>query len=157
VDQWDDLTFLNQAKVCVSGQITRAALILLGKDEAEHFLSPGLARITCVLEDAHGVEKDYQHFGPPMLLNVGAAFAKVRTLTYRYLSSTPLFPSEVTKYDEWVVREALHNCVAHQELTSPSPSLSLPGTATWFWCSFRTRPRRKTQCQNCFQCEGKQI
>jgi ATP-dependent DNA helicase RecG len=35
IDQWDDLTFLNKAKVCIKGQITRTAILLLGKAEAQ--------------------------------------------------------------------------------------------------------------------------
>jgi len=65
--QWDDDTFLNKAKICISGRITRTAIILLGKNEAEHFLSPAIARITWLLKDANNVDKDYAHFGPPLL------------------------------------------------------------------------------------------
>lgn len=115
VDQWDDLTFLNKAKVCLNGRITRTAVILLGKNEVEHYLEPGIARITWVLRDEHGVEKDYNHFGPPLLQAVGQMFAKVRNLTYRYLPDASLFPTEVTQYDPWVMRETLHNCIAHQD------------------------------------------
>lgn len=43
VAEWDDLTFLNKAKLCIRGKITRTAIILLGKPEAEHFLGTGLA------------------------------------------------------------------------------------------------------------------
>jgi ATP-dependent DNA helicase RecG len=39
----------------------------------------------------------------------------VRNLTYRHLPSATLFPAEVKQYDEWVVRETLHNCIAHQD------------------------------------------
>jgi len=115
VDQWDELTFLNKAKVCVGGRITRTAVILLGKNESEHYLSPGIARITWVLKDEQGTEKDYQHFGPPLILAVDQVFAKVRNLTYRYLPDASLFPTEVTQYDPWVIRETLHNCIAHQD------------------------------------------
>jgi ATP-dependent DNA helicase RecG len=115
VDQWDVLTFLNKAKVCISGRITRAAIILLGKNEAEHYLSPGIAGITWVLKDEHGIEKDYEHFGPPLILAVDQVFAKVRNLTYRYLPNASLFPTEITQYDPWVIRETLHNCIAHQD------------------------------------------
>jgi ATP-dependent DNA helicase RecG len=114
VDSWDYVTFLNKAKVCINGRITRSAIILLGKNEAEHFLSPGIARITWVLKDEHGVEKDYQHFGPPLLLAVDQVFAKIRNLTYRYLPDASLFPTEITQYDPWVIRETLHNCIAHE-------------------------------------------
>ena len=31
------------------------------------------------------------------------------------MSGETLFPLEVTQYDSWVIREALHNCIAHQD------------------------------------------
>lgn len=115
VGGWDDVTFLNKAKVCVNGQVTRTAILLLGRNEAEHFLSPAVARISWVLKDEHGIEKDYQHFGPPLILAVDGVFARIRNLTYRYLPDATLFPTEVTQYDPWVLRETLHNCIAHQD------------------------------------------
>ena len=33
----------------------------------------------------------------------------------RALPSGTLFPKEITQYDPWVIREALHNCIAHQD------------------------------------------
>jgi ATP-dependent DNA helicase RecG len=92
VDGWDDITFLNKAKVAIQGKITRTAIILLGKDESEHFLSPSVAKITWVLKDEHNVDKDYEHSGPPFLLNVEAVYAKIRNLKYRYLLDSSLFP-----------------------------------------------------------------
>lgn len=115
VDGWDDITFLNKAKVTIQSKITRAAIILLGKDESEHFLSPSVATITWVLKDEKNIEKDYEHFGPSFLLNMEAAYAKIRNLKYRYLLNSSLFPTEVTKYEPWVIREVLNNCIAHQD------------------------------------------
>jgi len=117
VEKWDDITFLNKAKICISGQITRTAIILLGRSEAEHFLSPAIARITWVLRNSDGMEKDYQHFGPPLILAVDQVFAKIRNLTYRYLPDMSLFPTEISQYDPWVIRETLHNAIAHQDYT----------------------------------------
>jgi len=115
IHQWDDTTFLNKAKVCIAGRITRAAIILLGKNEAEHFLSPAIARITWLLRDAEKIDKDYAHFGPPLLLAVNHVFSKIRNLIYRYLPNGQLFPIEISQYDSWVIRESLHNCIAHQD------------------------------------------
>ncbi len=115
VDKWDDITFLNKAKVTIQGKITRTAIILLGKDESEHFITPSIAKITWVLKDEHNIEKDYEHFGPPFLLNVDNVYSKIRNLKYRYLLNDSLFPTEVTKYEPWVMREVLHNCIAHQD------------------------------------------
>ncbi len=115
IDKWNDITFLNKAKVTIQGKITRTAIILLGKDESEHFMSPSIAKITWVLKDEHNIEKDYEHFGPPFLLNVDNLYSKIRNLRYRYLLNDSLFPTEVTKYEPWVMREVLHNCIAHQD------------------------------------------
>lgn len=113
-DKWDDITFLNKAKLLRQGKITRAALVLLGREESEHLLIPAHAKITWVLKDDKGREKDYAHFGPPFILNVEKVLSKIRNLNYRYLPDGTLFPIEITQYDPWVIREALHNCVAHQ-------------------------------------------
>ncbi|WP_372365127.1 helix-turn-helix domain-containing protein [Candidatus Uabimicrobium sp. HlEnr_7] len=37
VDNWDDMTFLNKAKLCISGKITHTALLLLGKEESTSY------------------------------------------------------------------------------------------------------------------------
>lgn len=115
LDQWDDLTFLNKANVCISGQLTHAALLLLGKEESGHFLSPAIAQLSWVLRNDQGIEKDYEHFGLPLILAVDRIFAKLRILTYRYMPNASLFPIEVTQYDTWVIRESLHNAIAHQD------------------------------------------
>ncbi|MEW6378996.1 MAG: RNA-binding domain-containing protein [bacterium] len=117
VDQWDDLTFLNKGKVCIGGQITNTAIILLGREEAEHFISPAYGWITWVLKDEDGIARDYEHFRPPLILAVSRVFAKIRNLTYRYMPNDTLFPAEITQYDPWVMRELLHNCIAHQDYT----------------------------------------
>lgn len=117
VGTWDDLTFLSKAKVCVAGRITCAALLLLGKPEATHLLSPAQARITWVLRDQQQREKDYEHFDPPLILAADKVFQRIRNLTIRHLPSGTLFPHELTQYDPWVMRETLHNCIAHQDYT----------------------------------------
>ncbi len=115
IDSWDTGEFLNRAKICINGQITKTAIILLGKPEAAHYLAPATAHITWVLKDKDNNDKDYAHFTVPMILAVDRVFAKVRNLTYRHISGETLFPLEVSQYDPWVIREALHNCIAHQD------------------------------------------
>jgi len=74
-----------------------------------------VAQLTWILEDDRGESKDYAHFGTPLILGVDRLLAKVRNLTVRHLPSGTLFPIEVTQYDSWVMREVLHNCIAHQD------------------------------------------
>jgi len=117
MDGWDDLTFLRKAKLCISDRPTRAAIILLGRSESAPLLSPAAVRISWLLRDDKAQEKDYQHFGTPFILAVQNVFARIRNITYRYLPDASLFPTEITQYDSWVIREVLHNCIAHQDYT----------------------------------------
>lgn len=117
VDSWNDITFLNKAKVTVKGKITRTAIILLGKEEAEHFASPADLKIRWILKDSAGIEKDYQIESCPFILAVDKIYAKIRNLRYRYLKENTLFPDEVDTYEPFVIREAINNCIAHQDYT----------------------------------------
>jgi len=112
---WDDATFLNKAKLTVRGMITHTALLLLGRGETAALLSPGVAKISWILKDAHNKELDYEHFGPPFVLAVDRLLGRIRNLTVRALPSGTLFPQEISQYEPWVIREALHNCIAHQD------------------------------------------
>lgn len=111
---WDDAKFLDKLKLRINGQLTRAALLLFGKDETAGKL-PAQPKISWILKDAQGMDVDYQHFGLPLLKLPDALFARVRNLTVRYMPPGTLFPTEVPQYDNWVIREALHNCLAHQD------------------------------------------
>ncbi len=112
---WDNATFLNKAKLTIQGCITNAALLLLGKPEASTLLNPAVARISWLLKNERNEELDYQHFDPPFLLAGDRILARIRNLTVRELPGGTLFPVEMTQYDPWVIREALHNCIAHQD------------------------------------------
>lgn len=115
INQWDDITFLNKIKLTVNGQITHAALILLGKPESATLLNPCTPRITWILRDQDNDVKDYQHFEPPILLAINQVYAKIRNLKYRYIQDQSLFPQEIDQYDPYTIREALNNCIAHQD------------------------------------------
>jgi len=115
VDSWTDAEFLNRVVLCIDGNITNTAILLLGKNTSKHYLSPAVGQITWVLKDTSGVEKDYAHFGLPIIIAIDKVFEKIRNLTVRHISDETLFPLEVSQYDSWVMREILHNCIAHQD------------------------------------------
>lgn len=115
INQWSDPTFLNKARLTVNGKITNAALILLGTPESAVRLMPAIAQMTWILKDEDGIEVDYKHFYPPFLISVDKLLSQIRNITFRYLPDNTLFPDEVMKYDNYVIREALHNCIAHQD------------------------------------------
>lgn len=112
---WDAATLLNKAHITKQGRITRSALLLLGKDESSHFLSPADTKISWVLRDAQNRAVSSQHFGIPLLLSTDQVFARIRNVTIEHMPDGTLFPTALPQYDRWVIREALHNCVAHQD------------------------------------------
>lgn len=117
VDAWSDMELLGRAGVAVKGKLTRAAILLLGKPTAVHYLSPSVATVTWVLVDEHDEKRDYEHFTIPFLLTVDEALAKIRNLNQRILPGGTLFPDIVKQYDEYSIREILHNAIAHQDYT----------------------------------------
>ncbi|SNV31942.1 Divergent AAA domain [Chryseobacterium taklimakanense] len=112
IDGWSDATFLDRVKVTAQGKITNTALILLGKYESAHFLSPHIAQITWKLDTE---ERAYEHFGMPLFLEVNNILAKIRNVQYKFFPDNQLISVEVVKYDNEVILEALNNCIAHQD------------------------------------------
>ena len=109
---WPVATLLDRARVTQRGQVTRAALLLLGRSECAFLLSPHPAQITWKLV---GQETAYEHFAPPFLLTTSQLYQRIRNIQLRLLPDDKLLPHEVSKYDQKVVLEALHNCIAHQD------------------------------------------
>lgn len=116
IGKWSDVDFLNKAKITIKGKITRTALILLGKEEAEHYLN-STVKIRWNLKSLDNQDKDYEIFSIPFLLNIDEVYKKIRNLKYRYLREGTLFPDEVLRYEPFIIRESLNNAIAHQDYT----------------------------------------
>ena len=116
---WDDTTFLNKAKITIRGKITNTAIILLGKEESEHLISPAVAKIKWILRGQNNIERDYMIASCPFILAVDKIYDKIRHLKYRYINPEhkTLFPEEIDTYEPYVIREALNNAIAHQDYT----------------------------------------
>jgi ATP-dependent DNA helicase RecG len=112
IDEWDDATFLDRAKITSNGKITNAAIILLGKPEAVHYISPHVAQITWKLETE---EVAYEHFEIPFFTSVNDIVKRIRNVKYKFFPNNQLIAVEVQKYDSEVILEALNNCIAHQD------------------------------------------
>ena len=111
---WDDLTFLERAALAAGGKLKRACLLLLGRPESAHHLSPAVAELSWKLE---GPETAYEHFGPPFLLTTSLLYQRIRNIRLTLLPPGQMIPVELGKYDQRIVLEALHNCIAHQDYT----------------------------------------
>lgn len=117
IESWDDLKFLDKAKITINGNITNSALILLGKEESSHYLLPAVAQITWKLDTE---EKAYEHFGIPFLTNINNVLKRIRNIKYKFFPDNQLLSVEVNKYESKVILEALNNCIAHQDYSRNS-------------------------------------
>lgn len=117
VNEWSVEEFLSMSGVMLEGKLTRAAILLLGKPSAEYKLSPAVAQITWTRRDKNEDVVDYEHFSIPFILTVDEVLAKIDNLTMREMPGGTLFPDTMKQYDDYTIREALHNCIAHQDYT----------------------------------------
>ena len=117
IDGWTVEEFLSNSGVMRDGQLTRAAILLLGKPLSLQKIHPAVAQITWTWEDKDETVIDYEHFTIPFILTVDKVLAKIRNKTMRELPGGTLFPDTMKQYDDYTIREALHNCIAHQDYT----------------------------------------
>ena len=111
-----DIEVLNKAGITFKGQITRTALLLLGKSESAFYFDGFIPRITWTLYNADKTIKAYEHFDMPFLLAVDKVYAKIRNEKYRYIAGQQtLFPEEADQYDPVLIKEILNNCIAHSD------------------------------------------
>lgn len=112
ITQWTHVQFLDKARLAQHGQLTRAALLLLGKSErAIALLSPNPVEITWKLPD----ERVAEHFHPPFLLATTKVAERIRNPNIKLFPSNELLAVEMPRYDPKLLLEALHNAVAHQD------------------------------------------
>ena len=109
VNRWSTEEFLSKCELMVNGKLTRAAIILLGKMFSDSKLRPAVAEVTWTLRDEKQDVVDYEHFSVPFILTVDEILAKVHNLTLREMPGGTLFPDTMKQYDDYTIREALHN------------------------------------------------
>lgn len=116
LDSLSDIEVLNKASITFKGQITRTALLLLGKPESAFYFDGFIPRITWTLYNADNTIKAYEHFDLPLLLAIDKVYGKIRNERYRYIAGQmTLFPEEVDQYDPNLIKELLNNCLAHSD------------------------------------------
>ena len=110
VDTWSDEVFLNKAKLTIDGKITNTAILLLGKPESLHYIN----HIGEIVWRLAGKDNVGQVFTIPFLLTTTEVMHKIRNYPFKIFPNNSFLPGEGMKYDNEVILEALHNCIAHQ-------------------------------------------
>ncbi len=137
VHGWSTEDFLRRISLLNGDKLTRAAILLLGREESANLLNPNPAQITWKLD---AEEKAYHHYGPPFLLNTSAIYQRIRNLRIRLLPDNELIQQEVEKYDQEIILEAFHNAIAHQDynqnarilITEFKDSLEIENSGTFY-------------------------
>ena len=110
-DSWTDEVFLDKAKLTINGHITRTTLLLVGKEEAVHYLN----HISQIVWKCHQDGKTFGDiFTIPFLLSTTKVLNSIRNYRFKIYPQNSLIPAEVWKYDTTTILECLHNCIAHQ-------------------------------------------
>lgn len=135
VDSWSWEEFLGHCGIYRDGQLTRAAILLLGKPSVAHKIAPAVAQISWSLQDEENEVVDYEHFSIPFIITVDNVLSKIRNLTMRELPGGTLFPETVKQYDDYTIREALHNCIAHQDYTLQQRIVFVEYPSSLYYCN----------------------
>ena len=80
-------------------------------------LAPAVVQITWTRRDKNEDVVDYEHFSIPFILTVDDVLVKIDNLTMREMPGGILFPDTMKQYDDYTIREALHNYIANQDYT----------------------------------------
>ena len=115
VDSWDDKTFLNKAHITIKDQMTIASIILLGREESEHYLLPKVCKVRWSLKNERSENLDFKVFSIPMILAIEDIGRQIRNTSYEFTISGNIFPEKLFRYDEFTLREPLNNAIAHQD------------------------------------------
>ena len=111
IETWSVTEFLDRAKITLHGQITRTALLLLGRPDSVALLTPNSAEISWLVRE----ERIAKHFDPPFLLTTTEVAQHIRNPNIKLFPATELLAVELPRYDNKMILEGLHNCVAHQD------------------------------------------
>ena len=121
VAEWDDAKFLNKTGFTIKGKITRTAIIVLGRKEAEYYLSPSVCKIRYRRKkEVGGEDVDFEIFNIPMILAVEELANNISNTQYVYTIEGSLFPQDMKRYDVFTLREPLNNAIAHQDYSKGS-------------------------------------
>ena len=112
VDVWSDTTFLDKAKLTQDGKITRAALLLVGKEEKAYLLNHISQMVWKCFQEGEVFGDIYTI---PYIKTTSELLNRIRNYRFKIYPPNSLIPAEVWKYDTESILEGLHNCIAHQD------------------------------------------
>lgn len=112
MNEWSDSVFLDRANLTQDGQITRAAMLLVGKKEKAY-------KLNHIAQIVWKCYQDGETFGDiftiPFIKSTSELLRMIRNYRFKIYPKNTLLPAEVWKYDTRSILEGLHNCILHQD------------------------------------------
>jgi len=110
-----DLAFLRKLKLIVDEAVTNAAMVLLSTEDSSHKVDPR-PEIVWILRNPEGDTLGGETFFGSLVLGIEAVLSNIRNIDYKFLRErNTLNTVQMKMYDTTVLRELLHNSVAHQD------------------------------------------
>lgn len=110
-DNWDDKVFLDKACLTIGGKVTRATLLLVGKETSAY-------KLNHIAQIVWKCFQDGQVFGDiytiPFIRTTSELLGRIRNYRFKIYPKNSLIPAEVWKYDTESILEGMHNSIAHQ-------------------------------------------
>ncbi|MDR2570568.1 MAG: putative DNA binding domain-containing protein [Oscillospiraceae bacterium] len=117
IDRMSDDEFLTKLKLMVGGNLTNAAMILLGNTDFDNLLAVPVSSMWR-LHGANDRRKDYEEFRIPYVTLADRIYAKIRNLNYRYMPDQTTLNTKITmQYNEDLLKELIYNAIAHMDYT----------------------------------------
>jgi len=117
IDRMNDEEFLIKLKLLVNGNLTNAAIILLGNTDYDNLLTVSVSAMWR-LHGASNKRKDYEEFRVPYIMLADKMYTKFRNLNYRYMPDQSTLDTKITlQYNEDLLKELMYNCIAHMDYT----------------------------------------
>ena len=141
-DGWSDKVFLDKAGLTVGGKVTRATLLLVGKETSAY-------KLNHIAQIVWKCFQDGQVFGDiytiPFVLTTTELLHRIRNYRFKIYPKNSLIPAEVWKYDTERILEGMHNSIAHQSyekgariiVTEDKDSLKFQNDGTFFEGDYR--------------------
>jgi len=116
-DRMSDAEFLETVGATKDGKISRAALILLGRWKSDNLLPTPNIRIRWNRWENEDDYSDSEVYNIPFILAIDDIVSKVFSRKREYITPGTTMVNKFDTYDDFVLRESIHNMVCHRDYT----------------------------------------
>jgi len=114
-DRMSDAEFLEAVGATKNGKVPRASLILLGKWKSDGLLPTPNMKMRWNRWENEDDYSDSEVYNIPFILAVDEIVAKVFSRKREYITPGTTMVNKFDTYDDFVLRESLHNCICHRD------------------------------------------